>query len=232
MNLGKFNASINDSAEFLKKFGLFKSKGVKGNGVFSDDFLKISKQKNIVETYKCAIENLDYNLILVDDSLIQFQLINDDLRYAYIQNPYKFISKEEYISIIYSIEDLEELSEFNTQDLLNENEYEQFLNEQKLNSSSNYFRYDCSSRGYRPLVHSYSHFHIGVNENIRIPTSKIITPMSFTKFCIKNTYFEQWKSYFDLEPNFVGEIIKTKNECLSLTITKWNHLEENELYLL
>lgn len=231
MTQGKFFFSINESVELLNKFKLIKSRGSKGNGIYSDEFLKISKGNNILETYKCAIKNEDFDILLKDESIIQFQKINEDLRYAYIQNPYKFISKEEYITLIYTAEELDEFTEFPIEELINENEYEQFLNEQNLNSISNYFRYDCSSAGYKPLVHSYSHFHIGMNGSVRIPTSKIITPLKFTKFCIKNTYFEDWKAKFELDPNFSNEVIKMKNDCLQLPENKWNNIESNELYL-
>ncbi|ALU28222.1 DUF2290 domain-containing protein [Myroides odoratimimus] len=232
MTQGKFISSINESIDLLNKFKLLKSKGPKGNGIYSEEFLKISKKKNIVETYKCAIKNEDYDILLKDESIIQFQKKSDDLRYAYIQNPYIFYSKEEYLNIIYTREELDEFSEFGIDELVNENEYEQFLNEQRLNSTSNYFRYDCSPAGYEPLIHSYSHFHIGMNENTRIATSKIITPLKFTKFCIKNTYFEDWKSQFVKDPIFITEVIKMKHDCLPLPIDKWDNIETNDLYLL
>ena len=232
MTSGKFFSSINESLILLNKFKLLKSKGPKGNGIYSEEFLKISKGDNIVETYKCAIKNEDYDILLKDESIIQFQKVNDDLRYAYIQNPYKYISKEDYVALIYTTEELEEFTDFSIDELINENEYEQFLNEQNLNSISNYFRYDCSSAGYKPLIHSYSHFHIGMNENVRISTSKIITPLKFTKFCIKNTYFDNWKAQFDIDPNFINEVIKMKNDCLQLPENKWNVIEDNDLHLI
>jgi len=231
MNQGKFISSINESATLLKKFKLLKRKGEKGNGNYSDEFLKVSKGNNIVETYKCAIKNGDYDFLLNDESILQFQKNSDDLRYAFIQNPYNFISKDEYVTLIYTAEDLEELSEFSIEEMVDENEYEQFLNEQSLNSVSNYFRYDCSPAGYRPLVHSHSHFHIGMNENVRIASSKMITPLKFTKFCIKNTYYENWKSQFELDPNFAVEVIKMKNDCLPLSADKWDPAENNDLHL-
>jgi len=231
MNRGKFLSSINDSISLLSRFDLFKSKGTKGNGIFSDEFLKISKGDNIVETYNCAIRNFDYDILLKDDSLIQFQLKDENLRYAYIQNPNIFISKEEYAFLTYTPEELEIFSELSIEELIDENEYEQFLNEQSLNSISNYFRYDCSPAGYKPLVHSYSHFHIGMNENVRISTSKIITPLKFTKFCIKNTYYENWKTLFESDPTFIKEIIKMKSECIALPANKWDSIENNDLHL-
>lgn len=231
MTVGKFSASINDSLALLTKFKLLKSKGCKGNGIYSEEFLKISKSGNIVETYKCAIRNQDYDILLNDESIIQFQKIDDDLRYAFIQNPFNFVSKEDYILQIYTLDELEELIEFSMEEIVDENEYEQFLNEQNLNSISNYFRYDCSPAGYQPLIHSYSHFHIGMNENVRISTRKIITPLKFTKFCIKNSYFEDWKKQFKEDSNFVKEVITMKNDCILLPADKWDPIESNDLYL-
>lgn len=236
MNNTQFNISIKASESLLKKFKLFKSIGPKGNGVYSPEFLKISKKNNLIETYRCAIQNFDYDIILFDDSIIQYQIDEktNDLRYAYIQNPYKFFSKEEYLMTLYDKEEIDELADTDFESLLNdinENDYEQFLNEQNLNSIANYFRYDYSRVGYIPLVHSYSHIHIGRNENIRIPVAKILTPQKFTEFVIKNTYYNVWKTNFEADENLADEIGKMKQLCVSLSEDKWCETEKNELYL-
>lgn len=232
MNKAKFIISINEAEELLKIFGLYKSKGPKGNGIYSKEYLTISKKNNLVESYKCAIENKDYDFLLQDDSLIQFQMLGEDLRYVFMQNPYKFVSREQYLQELFLPDELLELTKFfNLEEIINENEYEQFLNEQALNSTSNYFRYDCSPVGYFPLVHSYSHIHVGPNNDVRIPTSIILTPRKFTKFCIKNTYYAKWKEYFVENENFVNDVVKFKKDCITLPSEKWCINEKNELYL-
>lgn len=234
MNYGKFSASINDSIALLNKFDLFKSKGPKSNGIYSEEFLKISKSNNLLKIHECAVRNLDYNILLTDDSVIQFQWQNNDLRYCFIQNPYKFISKEDFLTVLYSKELLEELlTEFSLDDIISENEenYEQYLNEQNSILNSNYFRYDYSRLGYQPLVHSCSHFHIGLSEHVRIVTSKVITPLKFTKFCIKNTYYEAWKKHLNNNPEFSIELLKIKSECNSLPREHWEDIEGYELHL-
>lgn len=234
MRIGKFNTSITDSIDLLKKFNLYKSTGPKGTGVYSQEFMKLSKGNDVVTIYECAIKNKDYDILLKDDSIIQFQKKDTDLRYAYIQNPYHFVSKQDYLTSIFTLDDLELYSDqlTNIDELIDEEEYEQFLNEQKLNSISNYFRYDCSPAGYDPLIHSYSHFHIGMNSNVRIPTSKIITPLKFTIFCVRNTYFEDWKKQFKSNPNFKDDILRIKKECGDLDKTMWSNHESNDLYLI
>jgi len=231
MTEGKFHTSIKEAESLLKKFNLLKSIGHKKFGQYSDEFLKTSKKNDIVKTYKCAIENRDYNLLLIDDSIMQFRKDKEELRYAFIQNPYTYVSKENYISIIFSPEELNDQTEISVEQLIDDNEYEQFLNEQKLNSISNYFRYDYSRKGYFPLIHSCSHMHIGQNENVRIPIAKILTPLKFTKFCIKNTYFDEWKMQFKNNPDFTNEVINMKNDCIALPENDWKDLENNDLHL-
>jgi len=234
MNYSQFKISIGESSTFLNKFKLFKSIGPKGNGIYSEEFICLSRSNNIIESYKCAVRNFDYDIMLQDDSIIQFQFKSEELRYAFIQNPYNFYTREEYLNSIYGIDELSVLSEADITEMIisiNEEDYEQFLNEQKLNSTSNYFRYDFSKAGYRPLVHSYSHLHIGLNPDVRIPSSKILTPLKFTKFIIKNTYYNLWKSKFDEDENFIKEIEIIKKGCADLTSENWTPIEKNDLYL-
>ncbi len=235
MNANQFKISLTSASDLLKRFSLFKSIGPKGNGVYSKEFLEVSKDNDFVEIYKCAIKNLDYDILLVDDSIIQFQRnIDGELRYAYMQNPQKYVTKEDFLMSLYSEEELIDLSNDDIDSMLNdinEDDYNQFLTEQKLSSTSNYIRYDYSKAGYIPLVHSYSHMHIGMNENVRIPTSKIITPQKFTKFAIKNTYFDLWKSLFEKDENLANEILVMKSGCAQLSNDKWSEIEKNEMYL-
>ena len=110
-------------------------------------------------------------------------------------------------------------------------EYEQFLNEQEMNISANYIRYDATLQGYKPLLHSYSHIHIGNNKDLRIPSSKTITPLMFSKFAIKNSYYALWKKYYDKNSTFKNDIKIAKSKCTILPSNKWNLIEQDELYL-
>jgi hypothetical protein len=53
---------------------------------------------------------------------MQFSYDKGELRYAFIQNPYNFITKEEYAIQIFTPEELEDFSEYDLSDLINENE--------------------------------------------------------------------------------------------------------------
>lgn len=234
MNSSQFNISLGESIHFLKAIGLYKDTGKKDIGKHSDELKKISKKNRHSEYYNCAIKNLDYEVLLNDDSLIQFYFDTKSIRYAFIQNPMVFADKTQYLECIFPKEDLIEMTEEQLTDLhssINDFEYEQFLNEQEINTSANYIRYDASLKGYLPLLHSYSHIHIGNTNDLRIPISKTLTPLMFTKFCVKNSYYSKWKQFYIENEYFKKDIKKSKDKCQQLTSDKWDNVEENELFL-
>lgn len=232
MNEGQFKISIKESIAFLRKMSLYKDNGKKTTGQCSTEIKKISKSNKHKEIYENAIKNFDYELLLFDDSIFQFSFANNVIRYAFIQNPYDYVSKEEYVTYILSTEELNEIDDIDLYiEMINENEFEQFLNEQELNTLSNFIRYDASFKGYSPLIHSFSHLHIGLNSNLRIPLSITLTPLIFVKFCIKNTYYKKWKDAFVLFDNFAKYIEKSKKACNALDHSKWSDIEKYELYI-
>jgi hypothetical protein len=233
MNLSQFTISYQNSIKLLKEFNLYKNIGTKPIGKYSDEIKRIGKENNKLEIYKTAINNLDYEILLIDDSIFQFSFA-EDIRYAFIQNPNFFVSKEDYLYELFDDDELTNLSEeelaifVNT---INEHDYEQFLNEQNINLKSNFFRYDASTLGYQPLVHSYSHLHLSMNEDLRIPISKILTPLKFVMFCIKNTYFAIWKEVLDKKTEFQKSIHDSKLLCTPLNKEHWQDNEKFELHL-
>lgn len=228
---GKLSASISESREFLSSFQLFKSSGPKGNGIYSEEFINASRSNKQYEIHRIAIENFDYDILLFDDSIFQYCLVDTKLRYAFIQNPTVFYSKEEYLHHIFNEDELDGCPPDEIDDLIDQDAYEQFLNEQSINDCANYFRYDCSLIGYEPLIHPCSHMHIGANNNVRIPISRVLTPLEFSKFCIKNTYFDRWKEKVVQTNNFHEEVKRIKDECSLLKPDAWQEIERNELYM-
>jgi len=234
MNDAKFKIAIENSVQILKSLKLYKSRGVKPIGDHSEESKNIAKSNKHSDIYNSAIQQQDYEILLTDDSIFQFSSSNSILRFSFIQNPNIYVSKQEFLISLYGKEDL---SEFNQDELeklegeINEDEYEQFLAEQEFNLEANIIRYDLDHKGYAPLIHSYSHIHIGLNQNLRIPCNKILTPDKFTIFSVKNSYYNEWKKGFDTIPKLDQEILASKNRCDNLPVNYWANNELNELYL-
>lgn len=233
MNPGAFKLSLDESVNFLKRMKLFKSLGVKKVGEHSEESKKVAKSNDHRAIHSTAIQNMDYEVLLFDDSIFQFANEGGKLRFAFIQNPQYFLTKEQFLNEIYPPDELIDCSQEEIDELLNQisdEEYEQFLNEQALNSTSSIFRYDLDDNGYSPLIHSYSHIHIGLNEDLRIPCSKIITPLKFVLFSVKYTYYKKWKNALSDDPDMPDYILRSKNLCANLP-RLWDDSETNELYL-
>lgn len=234
MNQVEFKNSINDSVKLLKDLGLFKGTSVRSIGDHSAEFKKVSRTNKHTLIYKVAIENGDYEILLFDDSMFQFSFVANKLRYAFIQNPIIFASREDFVANICSPDELLEYSDEeleNFKNSIDEEEYEQFLNEQELNLTSHIIRYDLDNSGYKPLIHSCSHLHIGLNQNFRLPCSKLLTPLNFVLFAIKHTYYSHWETGIGSLNNFEDRLRESKRKCVALDPSMWNVKEELDLYL-
>ena len=62
------------------------------------------------------------------------------------------------------------------------------------------------------MIHPVSHLHIGQNNNVRIPLSKILLPSSFVMFIIKQVYWEKFKEYSQNNISFIDDYISEINK--------------------
>lgn len=229
----KFSISFDSAVALLNKLKIFKGRGPKNTGDYSSDFLKTCRSNKHSLIYKTAIDNLDYEIILIDDSLLQLSRTSNILRYCFIQNPNYSFSKIEFLKYIYSEDELFGIDEETLNSLIldvDENEYEQFLNEQELNLTATIIRYDYDMRGYTPLLHSCSHLHIGINENFRIPCSIILTPLQFVIFCLKQIYLDTWSEEFKTNTGIITYLENAKKDCMAM-VANWNKIEEHDIYV-
>lgn len=228
---GKFVASVSDASAILKDFELLRNANLTWQTP-SDDFLKVSKQDDYKQMYDTAINHYDYNLILVDGSIFQFEEFeNSDLRYAYIQAPYNYVPFEDFLLTFMNAEDIpKDSSDMMELKCTFENDYEQMLSEQGINCKVVYFRYDVDSVRYMPNIHSYAHLHIGISNDIRIPCASLLTPAAFVVFVIKQVYKVNWERCM-AEKDSRSKILKlAKDKCL-LGEDKWDEMERQELAL-
>lgn len=230
MSIADFNISLKQVECALSFFSLLRMRGTKNinkDGV-SSDFLKNSQTTNYYNIYSTGLKELDFDFLLCDQSFLQFEYKksaeNIIIRYAYFQNPINYISYDEYL--IESDYELEEVGD------AFRDEYEQFINEQELNNQFTPIRYDYDLMGYSPLLHSVSHIHIGHNNSVRIPLDKIISPLMFSLFIIKHTYYKEWKYCAENKQDELHQFFKNANWGISLEKAFWQSMETEELYMI
>lgn len=223
----QFNTSLKKSKKLLKKFSLVNQIYPRYKKL-SDVFLSISKKQDHYQIYKTATENFDYDIVLFDQSILQFDyFLNSnnqyDLRYAYYQQPFNFLSYEDYLR----------KNEFNIDSVryFFRDEYEQELNESEILKNLTAIRYDFSMSSYKPSVHSVSHLHIGLKNQIRIPSSIILTPFMFVMFVLRHVYYEKWNELMSYS-SFNSYYNTCKNSCMVIDNQYFQIKEKNDLYLI
>lgn len=236
MNISNFRISFSRIESVLKSFNLYQMSGIKSiNEVgVSNEFRTASIKHPYFKTYKIGLENYDFDFLTNDQSFFQFEFkVNGDkkeIRYAFFQNPIDFVSYEDYVIDLIEQENLNETVE--QIGLLFEDEYHQFLNEQENIANFVTFRYDFDQNNYQPVIHSVSHIHVGHQNNIRIPLNKVISPLKFVLFVIKNTYYNEWKNKIDTDPDYVLKILnEARVHQKTLDEIEWQDEEKLELHI-
>ena len=199
------------------------------NTKLSAEFLSIMYSDDYDNIYKTAMKNNDFDFVLFDDSFIQFSAIKGEndlsdgkIRYAYFPNSRSY---QTYVGFL----EENEMTYEDAGDTFTD-EYEQYISEAKLKDFVTPIRYDYDYSSYDMVNHSISHLHIGREENIRIPLSKVLSPQAFTIFIIKNLYLEYWKKAI-LNDSFKHIFEKSKQKCTTIEEELFAEFEKLQLYL-
>lgn len=234
MNLAKYKISLLKAIDLLRKFDLFKVKNTSVENIydsskFSSDFFSISNSNRYLEIYNTAIKNNDYDILLIDDSILQFSLeIRDgaivQYRFAYYQNPRTYPTYNEFLQSEFNSSEDECGSAFLE-------EYEQVVCEALLNDCALPIRYDYDEKLYDPNFHYVSHLHIGHDNELRIGVDKILSPDVFVMFIIRNIYFTIWKNKCQNDGTLLEMCSKIKNTCFKINKDFINEEELNTILL-
>lgn len=234
MTLNSLLVALNEVKAILKDAELLKYENTTRpkeilDSKFSSEFLSIMYSEDYDCIFKTAMKNNDFDFVLCDDSFLQFSakkgengLSDGKIRYAYFPNPRSYHTYIQFLSeneLLY-----EEAGESFFE------EYEQYISEAKLKEFVTPIRYDYDYLAYDELNHPISHLHIGREENIRIPISKVLNPQSFTLLVIKNMYYEYWKKAI-VNTQFRNVCETAKNSCFELSDALFTIVEKKQLYL-
>lgn len=221
MNEGQIKSSTERTRMLLKELGLYKNHS---NPSGKKQF--ISDVESLRNAYDYYTENFCYSFLLEDDGLI---LINYDLTeridltFSYIGRPTKFVSYEEYLAGFgWTLSDVGELFL---------SEWEQALSEQEQKNAQLYIRYDLSTHLYKRGLHPVSHLHIGIENEVRIPSAVIFSPLMFMCFIVKQVYPQKWKKVLEdanLQENYFHQC---KSGCGRVENEFFDDFDQLELFL-
>ncbi len=226
MTAGAFWTSYAESINLLKELDLYKTDNSHKGRSYSPDCKNYSRGNDYKALYQQLVDNLDYDILLYDDSMLQMSYENGEYRLMYIQNPLDFITFDAFL-------DNNELTELsNDKEVLYEmfhDDYEQILEGMKMNLGALYLRYDVDSRGRKnnENIHAFTHLHVGLNNNVRIPVGCYMSPFAFTTFVVRHVYYDKW-----VEAVRQSQIqFNHKNQCGTLPNNLWTQDEMKDFYL-
>ena len=167
-----------------------------------------------------CLETDAYDFILADQSLLQFQRDSKKLSYSFIECP---LDIKPFADFAY--ERCGEGWQVLESDL--QIEYEVYMNSEQSERSVTPIRYDYEPLLYRPGLHPAGHLHFGVRNEIRLSVRKILTPVSFVLFIIRNFYPIKWELLLAITPELkeFSDIRNNLPDVPSEFIHKWDEFE-------
>ncbi|ELY8226438.1 DUF2290 domain-containing protein [Enterococcus faecalis] len=234
MNISKLLISYKSSLKILRDTGLLKTENTTrafdfSFSKFSTDFVNCFMDSDYEEIFKVSMQNGDYDILLNDDSFFQFSCENTsggvekgNIRYAYYEKTRDYKTYSEFLTDL----------DFNYSDVGEEflGYYEQYISEAKLKTSVTPIRYDYDIKNFKSVSHPISHFHIGFNNEIRLPVDKIILPVDFVMFILQNVYPAVFKKCYD-ENLILSEFRTSKSKCEILSIDHFCDDTKKRLFL-
>lgn len=161
--------------------------------------------------YMKCLEKAYFNMSLSDFSFFQYGWsAENEVRYAFYPNP--FLAGELRHSQIRAYRELVDA------DLMSQEDYLSLLRgKESPDIRMPLIRYENSPEQRRGLPHPCSHLHIGHHGDNRWPLSRVLTPLAFTMWVVKQYYGERWRVFADegdpLGNSLEGALIEERSNC-------------------
>lgn len=225
MNLGKYNSDLKNTIKILEEYSLLGEQNL--NNIKNNKSTKYSKQSKVLsrehnyfEFYKYLVENTEYDIILIDNSILQFSYDTNVLRYAFYPSPdeldYNGFLKENFNTNYESVGD-----EFRDM-------YSDYVMQLSDYTSITPIRYDFDEKLYVEGEHSASHIHFGFVKDFKVNCDKKIIPSLFVLYVIQNYYYDRWKNNKDIYTKYVRNL---KRQCEGLEDSIFTELDKQMIYI-
>lgn len=186
MTVGAFAAEIGRSFDVLRKLRLGQERN---QFVRYDDSLPgLVREMSYTDEFTHYSTERLFDVVMVDGAMFQFKPEKrGQYSYCYYQSPVAAVTYEEFVAEFYS--DLGSVDEIGA---AFQSEYGEYLSTVRLRDAVTPVRFDYSPAAYREGVHPAAHIHIGSGNSIRLATDRLMTPLAFVLFVVRQLYPAQW----------------------------------------
>lgn len=186
MKSGTFKKSITQAESFVRSVGLLEE-GQRFPKI-PHDFRRICRTTDYGSLWKLLYRERIYHFVFPNRSIVLFSN-SPGLSYCYYECPLQSPSFDEFYQSV-----LGENPEAGDKDEFWE-DYNEHLDTITSEKHVTPARYDYCPISYRPGAHPCSHIHIGASSNYRIGCERILTPLAFTKFIVRQCFPTVWEKY-------------------------------------
>lgn len=222
MTIGQYKSQVDEMKKILNKCDILYNYS-KDNVYNLEVAKRIAKCKDYAKLHTEIYNSGDYTFQLSDNSLLQFSYNSKPfiLSYSYIPFPFEIPQYRDFLAL--NGLEYEEVGDKFMED------YEQEAESSDLKEHINIIRYDYSEKEYAESIHSVSHIHIGFTD-MRICSEKIISPMAFLFFILKQAYVDIWKK--NISNTTFNSYCRFKNKCNNVPPIFFSKKDKDELYLI
>lgn len=190
IGFAKYQSCCNDVAKLLKDCGVSANRTLHPN--YPADLPNIMRSLNYRDRWQRCIDNLWYDYSFEDGALLQFRHSERSMSFSFIECPFEYPTFEDF-----AYERMGEDWEHFVEEL--QSEYELMRSSEVSEHSVTPLRYDYEPDLYREGLHPAGHLHFGVDCEIRLAVRKVLNPISFVMFVVRQHYPLRWEEFLRRE---------------------------------
>ena len=165
---GQYFAQVNAVKKILQKADLYRDQNQYSQ--YLNFKLSDFKSLKFIDAYEKVLNERFYDYELKDNSLLQYIYYTDsNYSYCYISSPFS------------------EETELN----------DRFTGSYNLKENFLIIRYDYQPSNYKMFCHPCAHIHFSTGNQIRIGIKKLLNPISFVLFILRQCYPEEWLDFIE-----------------------------------
>lgn len=232
---GLFQTQLNTINDILAELKVLDERqGFPNKGLGAADF----KGLDYRGVYEKCIREYAYDFRLFDQSLLLFTKIGNDvndgeLGYSFMECPVKVMAYREFVGGQMGLTVMDEgfdeaVAEWG--DVLR-SDYEQYVTSLNLKSVVTPMRYDYNATQYKAGRHPASHVHLGFENQIRVGTQRVMKPLSFVLFVLRQRYPDEWMQFLQNHANMLPLCRNVREDLDPVDAAFSDALDQHELVL-
>lgn len=171
---------------YFRYAGLAVTQFADGHFEMTQEMVTELRQLNYIDQWKISRENRWCHILLDDLSFFAFSEIGGKPSFGYYPCPLDIDSLGSYLKE-------RGIDPTKRNRMTHSEEYDMAVQTAALREFITPIRYDIDSAAYKKCIHPAAHLHIGWDNQVRIATRRILTPLAFILFIIRQTYPANWE---------------------------------------